>query len=200
MNKRTFLLLLLGCLFSSSGHADETPCASELKQATDSIGKPEYAQTSKVWADCQVQWEQQKQKVFAETRINWSEGLDPLAGGGWALLNVSRDGSYAVFGSRRHETRKGRVSAVWLRYELREPKSDNAVSYMSEVERTLYDCERIATKSISVVYYKENNLGWGVRSAYTYDEAKVAWTPVVPGTLGDSLLEWACNTHPAKAH
>jgi hypothetical protein len=116
-----------------------------------------------------------------------------LPDGGWVLLIVPADGTLAVFGSHRHATRRGSVATVWLRYEYRGRQSTNGFSYKSAVERFMYDCERVAGKSVSSTFYSENNLGEAGQS-YVYDEGKVAWTPVIPGTVGESLLEWACKT------
>src|SRR5579863_4115220 len=145
MTNRTFLLLLLGFALSSPGHADEPPCAPELKQAVASAGTPGYEQASQAWKDCQRQADEQKKANYAATRNAWADGLDPLAEGGWTLQGVSRDGTYATFTSRRHETRKGSVVAVWLRFENRESTTSNGITFKSEVERDLYDCERITS-------------------------------------------------------
>ena len=104
-----------------------------------------------------------------------------------------------MFGSRRHESRKGSTVAVWLRFEYREAQGDG---FKSAVERDIYDCARIASKTLSVTYYNENNLGGAPGSSTTYDEDKVSWAPAIHGTVGDFLLDWACKTaskaQPAK--
>jgi hypothetical protein len=202
MNKRIFLLLLLGCLFSSPGHADETPapCASEWKAATDpSARSGTYEEARAALETCEARAREQKKKEFAQTGSTWAAGLDPLANAGWVLLAVAPDGTNAVFGSRRHETRKGSTVAVWLRFEYREAQGDG---FKSAVERDVYECARIASKALSVTYYSENNLGGAPRNSTTFDEDKVSWAPVIPGTVGDLLLDWVCKTaskaQPAK--
>lgn len=196
-SSRLFLTIcatLAGSLIASAGHANESsyPCATEFNQALAATGKPEYDQASQALRDCEVRANEQKRKHFADTRDTWAAGLK-LPGGGWQLLTVAPDGTYAVFGSREHEIRRGNVVAVWMRYEYREDQSANGLDYMSEVERDLYDCERIASKTVSVTYYRKNNLGEPGPS-YVYDEAKSPWAPTIPGTLGDGLLSWACST------
>jgi hypothetical protein len=200
MTNRIFLLLLLGLALPSPGHTDETPdsCAEEWKQATS--GSPDNSEKMRVWQECAAKAAEQKKAIYAATRNVWADRLDTLPSGGWTLLSVSPDGTYAVFGSRRHGSRRGSVVAVWLRLENREAQSANGTTFKSEVERDLYDCERITSKATSVTYYSDNNLNGPGRSD-TYDENKVTWSPVIPGTLGDSLLEWACRTpktQPAK--
>jgi hypothetical protein len=198
MINRTLLLLLLG-MFSLSSRADDTPAPCEAEWQRAIPGKPGYEEAIEAWRECKARADEAKKKEFAETGRAWALGLDPIPTGGWALLQVSGDGTAAVFGSRRHETRKGSVVSIWLRYEERESQTNNGATFKSEVERTLYDCERIATKAISATYYSENNLS-GTGPSYVYDEAKTSWSPVIPGTVGDSLLEWACRTttQPAK--
>jgi hypothetical protein len=120
-------------------------------------------------------------------------------GGGWKLLDVSSDGTTAIFGSHRHDSRKGNVVAVWLRYEYRDSRSQNGESFKSLVERSLYDCDRIASKEISQTAYPDNNLEGVPVLSSTFDEGKVTWTPVIPGTVGDELLDWACKTTPVTS-
>jgi hypothetical protein len=110
-------------------------------------------------------------------------------------LMVSDDGTYAVFGSRRHAIREGNVVSIWLRREYRESQSNGAGSYKAAVERYMYDCARVASKNVAGTFYSENNLG-GSGSSFTNEEKLVSWVPAIPGTLGDFLLDWACKTVP----
>jgi len=204
----SYLLLgcvaLLGCLFSIRCRADEPtgPCTSEWKQFVSSMDKPDSDSARQAWDECRKRANEEKKKSLADTATAWARGLDPLLAGGWELLSVSPDGTLAVFGSHRHGTRKGSVVAVWLRFEYREGKSIDGVSYKSVVERDLYDCGRVASKGVSATYYFENNLQ-SPGPSNVYEEGKIAWDPAIPGTLGDSLLSWACRTtpgaQPAKA-
>lgn len=200
------LLVLLGCLCSSPAFASDeaAPCPSELQKVLTaaSANDPNYQKIREAWDECEDRAETAKKADFARTADAWAAGLDRLPGGGWVLLEVRPDGTSAVFGSRRHEIRKGSVVAVWLRTEYRETQANNGISYKSLVERDMYDCERIANKEVSVAYYGENNLN-APAGSFTFDEEKSTWNPIIPGTVGDSLLDWACRAskaQPAKSH
>jgi hypothetical protein len=205
MSKLLFFALFLGCLFSSPGRADEAPdpCAAESQRYNDSLksftlaGLPE---ASQALSECRKQASEQKalayeqeKKKWPETGATWAAGLNNLPDGGWTLLFVPADGTYAVFGSRRHATRRGSVATVWLRYEYREAQTSLGASYKSAVNRSLFDCDRIAAKAVSGTTYTNNNLD-DPGPSITYEEAKVGWTPVIPGTLNEFLLDWACRT------
>jgi hypothetical protein len=184
--------------FASPSRAEDNsdPCALQWKASTDAIGTPGFAEAQDIYRKCTAIADEQKKAEFAATRDPWAASLERLPNGGWTFLMVSPDGTYAVFGSHRHATREGNIVALWLRYEHREQQTNGANGhYKSDVEREMYDCARVASKGVATTYYPENNLG-GVGPSYTYEEAKVAWSPAIPGTVGDFLLDWACKTTP----
>jgi hypothetical protein len=197
--KRILLFVpVLFYTFSSPSWAEERPepCAIQEKASRDAIGKPEYEEAEKTWRTCFALAVEQKKSEYVATRDIWAASLDKLPIGGWVFLMVGQDGTHAVFASHRHATREGNVVSIWLRHEYRESQETIAREhYKSAVERAMYDCARVNSKSVSSTYYAENNLS-GLGPTYTYDEAKVGWTPAIPGTVGDSLLDWACKTTP----
>jgi hypothetical protein len=200
MNRIAALILFALPAITSPARADEAPdpCAFEATTALHAAaaGTPEEtAEARQALNECYKRATEQRKRELVESRNTWAAGLDKLPAGAWVLLTVASDGTYALFGSHRHGTRKGSVVAVWLRYEYREAKSDSGATYLSEVERTLYDCERVASKLVAITYYNGNNLDGAGRSS-TYDEEKESWDPVIPGTMGDALLDWACRTTP----
>jgi hypothetical protein len=193
----SFLLPLLLYAFAPPSRADDTdPCAFQSKEFYGTLGKPENAEASEHLTKCQAAAAEQKKAEFAATRDSWAASLDAMPSGGWVFLLVRPDGTYAVFGSHRHATREGNVVSIWLRYEFREARTDNRnTSFKSLVEREMFDCGRAASKSVSDTYYRENNLEGG-GSPYVYDESKASWVPLIPGTEGDTLLDWVCKTIP----
>jgi len=159
------------------------------------MGTPQDDEASETYKKCEATANEQKKAEFAATRDTWAASLDKLSSGGWVFLLVSSDGTFAVFGSHRHATREGNVATIWLRFEYREEQVNGSETYKSLVERNKYDCVRMTSKEVSSTYYGENNLGSG-GSSLTFDESKAAWTPAIPGTLGDELLDWACKSTP----
>ena len=190
--KRTFFLapILLLAFASSARSADTTDrCAVQKKAWQTAVGATEQARALEIWNACEA-WVKEQGKVdLVATRDAWAQSLDKLPNGGWTLLTVSDDGTFAVFGSLRHATREGNVVAVSQRWEYREQQNDNSRSY---VVREMYDCAQAASKSVSSNSYRQSNLS-GEASSKIYDEK---WVPVAPGTLGESLLDWACKTVP----
>jgi hypothetical protein len=191
--------------FASASRADEEanpPCQPEYKAALDATGSPKFAEAQKQLDDCTALFmqqqeiaEQKKHAEFAVTGHTWAATLDRLPEGGWTFVMVSDEGTYAVFGTRRHAIRTGDVVTVWLRFEYREPQTNSGERYKSQVERKVYDCARMASKTVSDTRYAENNLT-GVGASDTYDESKISWTPAIPGTVGDFLIDWACKSVP----
>jgi hypothetical protein len=187
--------ILVGITLFASAHADadpSEPCSLQWKSySAAQPSSPEHAEWSHAWRAC-----------IATSRNEWAAALKPLPGGEWMLLMVDDDGLFAIFGSHRHATREGNVATLWLRYEQRESQTESGEYYRSKVERVMYDCARVASKIVSITYYGGSNLD-AIGNSFTYDVSKVGWAPVIPGTIGDSLIDWACKStsraQPAKA-
>jgi Surface-adhesin protein E len=186
------ILLLIGSV--SLAGTKPNPCALQQDEvAAAQYGTPAKTDALKNLEACLAIAQEQEKAEWAETRNSWAASLDKLPNGGWEFLMVSADGTYAIFGSHRHGTREGNVVAIWLRYEFRDKQIINGNVVRSRVERNLYDCAGVRSKPVSDGFYPQSNLG-GEPITNTFDEAKVAWSPAIPGTVGDSLLDWACKT------
>ena len=179
-----FVLLLLG--FATTSRAEDTvdPCDFQHKEmlATPS-NTIEYPLAKKDWEDCM------KKQNYIETRKVWAASLDKLPNGEWIFLTVSEDGTLAVFATFRNATREENVVSVWQRWEYRDQQPDKS---RSAAVREMYDCVHKASKPVLAVNYAQNNLG-NQASSKSYEEK---WVPVVPGTLRDQLLDWACKSVP----
>jgi hypothetical protein len=200
-SKRIELLAPMLLLMASVCLADNKPSPCALQSEVLSAATPgsrEAIDALKHFQECLRLASEQERMDWAVTRHTWAGSLDKLPNGGWVFLTVSEDGTYAVFGSRRHAVREGSVASIWVRYEYRERQSHGGENYQSDVVRVMYDCARVASKDVAITYYSGSNLE-GEPTSYTYDESKVRWSPAIPGTLGDSLLDWACNAAPRSA-
>ena len=163
------------------------------------------------------QWELQHAQVLAEQRARaeqlereraarkadpmaWVRTLDPMTAGGWEFRTVAGDGSWAAFTTLHQMKRSGHVVTVWLRQEFAETQADpNGDHYLSMVQRVEYDCGKDRARPALVIYYSDNNMK-GAAQTEQADPKQTPWTPIVPGTLGESDLAWACNADAAHGH
>jgi len=122
----------------------------------------------------------------------WVGTLDPMTSGGWEFRSVANDGSWASYGTEHQMKRSGKIVTIWLRQEFAEPQHDaNGDAYLSVVQKTDYDCTKDQARPLLVIYYAENNLRGGTDTEEA-DPKQTPWSPVIPGTLAESNLEWAC--------
>jgi hypothetical protein len=122
----------------------------------------------------------------------WVRTLDPMTSGGWEFRSVANDGSWAAFGTDHQMKRSGKIVSIWLRQEFAEAQHDaNGDAYLSVVQKTDYDCVKDQARPTLVIYYAENNLK-GAADTEEADPKQAPWSPVIPGTLAESNLEWAC--------
>jgi hypothetical protein len=190
-----FALTLILALASAGSRADntaETACAipHNMMQAA-TYGTREYNDAQQSWNKCLALVNEQQHSNFKATAMSWAQSLDALPEGGWALLLAFQDGTGAVFGSRRHESVEGEVVTVWLRWEYRETQTTSTGRYKSEAVRVMFDCMRMQSKDLSQTFYSDNNFnGVGVSSVLQ----QPTWNPIIPGMMGDQLIDWACKT------
>ena len=125
--------------------------------------------------------------------MSWVRTLDPLTSGGWEFRTVADDGAWAAYGTDHQMKRSGKIVTIWLRQEFAEAQHDaNGETYLSVVQKTDYDCVKEQARPLLVIYYAENNLKGGTDTEEA-DPKQAPWTPVIPGTLAESNLQWACS-------
>jgi hypothetical protein len=129
----------------------------------------------------------------------WVATLDPMSSGGWEFRTVADDGSWASYATTHQMKRSGKTVTAWIRQEFAEPQLDpNGDSYLSVVQKVDYDCAKVKARPVLVIYYTANNIKGGAQTEEA-DPKQAAWTPVVPGTLGEANLQWACSADKASA-
>jgi hypothetical protein len=122
----------------------------------------------------------------------WVRTLNPMTEGGWQFRAVAPDGSWAAFSTDHQMKRSGHLVTVWLRQEYPEPQhASSGDTYFSNVEKIQYDCTNAQGRALLVIYYAENNITGSQQSEAT-DVKQATWVPIVPGTQGDALYQWAC--------
>lgn len=130
----------------------------------------------------------------------WVRTLNPLAEGGWQFRSVAPDGSWASFGTEHQLKRSGHLVTAWLRQEYPEPQRSNSGGiYLSYVEKIQYDCANERARALLIIYYSENNITGSEESDAT-DVKQAVWVPIVPGTPGEKIYQWACAAGNAKTH
>ncbi len=130
----------------------------------------------------------------------WVRTLNPLSAGGWQFRSVAPDGSWASFSTDHQLKRSGHLVTAWLREEYPEPQRSNSGGvYLSYVEKIQYDCANERARALLIIYYSDNNITGSEESDAT-DAKQAVWVPIVPGTPGETIYQWACAAGNAKAH
>jgi hypothetical protein len=93
--------------------------------------------------------------------------------------------------------RSGHQVTVWIRQEYAEPQRGGDEVYLSSVEKIQYDCANERGRVFLIIYYAENNIAGSQQSEST-DVKQAQWVPIVPGTEGESLYQWACDAGRGK--
>jgi hypothetical protein len=70
-------------------------------------------------------------------------------------------------------------------------------TYRSYVARTEVDCETDSTRDMAITYYSDSNLD-GAMGSQVADPKIAQWSPAVPGSIGESMVEWGCAQMRAK--
>jgi hypothetical protein len=132
--------------------------------------------------------------------MSWVRTLNPLDAGGWQFRSVASDGSWASFSTEHQLKRSGHLVTAWLRQEYPEPqRSGSGNIYLSYVEKIQYDCVHEQARALLIIYYSENNITGSEESDAT-DVKQAVWVPIVPGTPGENIYQWACAVRSAKPH
>lgn len=98
------------------------------------------------------------------------------------------------FATRQDAQRDGDVVTMWIRVEYKNPQSP--ANHRSVASRDAWDCKGRRRASVGNVFYRWNNL--------EDDDPERATTllrnyeKIEPGTVGETLLEFACNIQPAQ--
>jgi hypothetical protein len=132
--------------------------------------------------------------------MGWVRTLDPLTAGGWQFRSVAPDGSWASFSTEHQLKRSGKLVTAWLRQEYPEPqRSNNGNVYLSYVEKIQYDCANERARALLLIYYSDNNI-MGSEESEATDVKEAVWVPIVPGTPGENVYQWACADGRGKSH
>jgi hypothetical protein len=118
---------------------------------------------------------------------DWVKELDLKGRMDWEWIETYPKEVY--FATRQDFKREGEIVTMWTRIEYREPLDPGP--HHSVASKDQWDCKAKRKANESTVYYRWKNL----------DDAEpkvgkpglLAWDPVEPGTLGETLLQFACS-------
>jgi hypothetical protein len=121
---------------------------------------------------------------------DWVKELDLKGRMDWEWIETYVDEVY--FATRREAGREGDVVTLWTRIEYRLPQEPGG--YRSVLSRDTWDCRERRKANVNTVYFKWNNLDDA--EPMTQRSNLTDWQVVEPGTLGDTLLQFACSLEP----
>ena len=187
-------------VFKHFGSAAAFLAAAGLLIGSNGIGQtPEQqkaweAERARVQAAEKAQAQQLAQERAARKAdpMRWVRTLDPMSAGGWEFRTIATDGSWAIFSSSHQLTRSRQLVTMWLRQEYAEPQTGYNGKYLSVVEKVQYDCKKLLTRTLMLIYYTANNIQGG-SDTESADPKETPWTVIVPGTRDESSSQWACT-------
>ncbi len=117
----------------------------------------------------------------------WVKHLDLRGRMNWEWIETYPDRVY--FATRHDAERNGDLVTMWTRVEYKTPQ--NPGQHRSVVSRDDWDCAKRSRSTRGLVFYDWNNLEdnepFRSTNALRYSEK------IEPGTLGETLLEFACS-------
>jgi hypothetical protein len=120
----------------------------------------------------------------------WVKQLDLKGRMEWEWLETYPEQVY--FATRHDAEREGEVVTMWLRIEYKHPQ--NPLAHRSAVSRDSWDCQKKQRSTLGLVFYKFNNLQDETPERST--NPLRYWEKVQPGTIGETLLNFACSIRP----
>jgi hypothetical protein len=117
----------------------------------------------------------------------WVKELDLRGRMDWEWIETYPEQVY--FATRHDSQRNGEIVTMWTRIEYRYPHSP--LDHKSAVSRDDWDCKNKQRSTSGLVFYQWNNLqdDSPERSANPLRY----WEKVEPGTVGETLLQFACS-------
>jgi len=97
-----------------------------------------------------------------------------------------------VYFATRHESaRKGDIVTMWMRIEYKHPQSP--LAHKSALSKDDWDCKKRQRSTTGVFFYKWNNLQNDRPEPEHSTNLIRSWEKVEPGTIGETLLNFACS-------
>ncbi len=122
----------------------------------------------------------------------WVKELELKGRMDWEWLETYPEQVY--FATRHDSERSGDIVTMWLRIEYKHPQ--NPLAHKSAVSRDDWDCAKRQRSTRGLVFYKWNNLE--DESPERSTNLLRYWEKVDSGTIGETLLNFACSITPVQ--
>jgi hypothetical protein len=122
----------------------------------------------------------------------WVKQLDLKGRMDWEWLETYSEQVY--FATRHDSERTGDIVTMWTRVEYKHPQ--HPLAHRSSVSRDDWDCKKRQRSTRGLVFYKFNNLQDETPERST--NLLRYWEKIEKGTIGESLLEFACGIKPMQ--
>ncbi len=122
----------------------------------------------------------------------WVKELELKGRMDWEWLETYPEQVY--FATRHDAEKNGDIVTMWLRIEYKHPQ--NPLAHKSAVSRDDWDCAKRQRSTRGLFFYKWNNLE--DESPERSTNLLRYWEKVDAGTIGETLLNFACSINPAQ--
>jgi hypothetical protein len=124
------------------------------------------------------------------TGNEWVKELDLRGRMDWEWIETYPEQVY--FATRHDSERKGDIVTMWTRIEYKHPHMP--LAHKSAVSRDDWDCKNKQRSTAGLVFYQWNNLQ--DESPERSTNPLRYWEKIQPGTIGETLLNFACGIRP----
>jgi len=122
----------------------------------------------------------------------WVKQLDLRGRMDWEWIETYPEQVY--FATRHDSERKGDIVTMWMRIEYKHPQ--NPLAHKSALSHDDWDCKKRQRSTTGVFFYKWNNLQTDRPEPEHSTHLLRSWEKIEPGTIGETLLNFACGIRP----
>jgi hypothetical protein len=119
----------------------------------------------------------------------WVKELDLKGRMDWEWIETYPEVVY--FATRHESERKGDIVTMWMRIEYKHPQSP--LAHKSALSKDDWDCKKRVRSTSGVFFYKWNNLQTDRPEPEHSTNLMRSWEKVEAGTIGETLLNFACS-------
>ncbi len=114
----------------------------------------------------------------------------------WSHVVTSNDGT-SIYVDSATILKKGNKAKMWELWDFKTPQTIafSTDTFLSRVTQSEYDCEE---DQFRFHFFKHHSENMGNGNIVFVSNTVSAWTPVVPGTIIESMWKVACGNSPAK--